>query len=215
VPTHQLILVLDLLGVFANGLLGGAVARSKDLDMFGFAAVGLCSGLGGGIIRDVLLGHGPPAALTNPAYIPTALAGACVAFVVQVEHRTWDRAFIGVDAVALSMWATAGALKALGDGLGWLPAVLLGTITAIGGAITRDLLLQRVPAVFAQGTLYATVAILVAAIAVIFARTHGLSSGTGTTVAIVVGVTLRLVAYWRGWQLPRGLDWRLGQRADT
>jgi uncharacterized membrane protein YeiH len=215
VPTHQLILVLDLLGVFANGLLGGAVARSKDLDMFGFAAVGLCSGLGGGIIRDVLLGHGPPAALTNPAYIPTALAGACVAFVVQVEHRTWDRAFIGVDAVALSMWATAGALKALGDGLGWLPAVLLGTITAIGGAITRDLLLQRVPAVFAQGTLYATVAILVAAIQVIFARTHGLSSGTGTTVAIVVGVTLRLVAYWRGWQLPRGLDWRLGQRADT
>jgi uncharacterized membrane protein YeiH len=215
VPTHQLILVLDLLGVFANGLLGGAVARSKDLDMFGFAAVGLCSGLGGGIIRDVLLGHGPPAALTNPAYIPTALAGACVAFVVQVEHRTWDRAFIGVDAVALSMWATAGALKALGDGLGWLPAVLLGTITAIGGAITRDLLLQRVPAVFAQGTLYATVAILVAAVAVIFARTHGLSSGTGTTVAIVVGVTLRLVAYWRGWQLPRGLDWKLGQRADT
>jgi uncharacterized membrane protein YeiH len=215
VPTHQLILVLDLLGVFANGLLGGAVARSKDLDMFGFAAVGLCSGLGGGIIRDVLLGHGPPAALTNPAYIPTALAGACVAFVVQVEHRTWDRAFIGVDAVALSMWATAGALKALGDGLGWLPAVLLGTITAIGGAITRDLLLQRVPAVFAQGTLYATVAILVAAIQVIFARTHGLSSGTGTTVAIVTGVTLRLVAYWRGWQLPRGLDWKLGQRADT
>jgi uncharacterized membrane protein YeiH len=215
VPTHQLILVLDLLGVFANGLLGGAVARSKDLDMFGFAAVGLCSGLGGGIIRDVLLGHGPPAALTNPAYIPTALAGACVAFVVQVEHRTWDRAFIGVDAVALSMWATAGALKALGDGLGWLPAVLLGTITAIGGAITRDLLLQRVPAVFAQGTLYAAVAILVAAVAVIFARTHGLSSGTGTTVAIVVGVTLRLVAYWRGWQLPRGLDWKLGQRADT
>ena len=214
-PTHQLILVLDLLGVFANGLLGGAVARSKDLDMFGFAAVGLCSGLGGGIIRDVLLGHGPPAALTNPAYIPTALAGACVAFVVQIEHRTWDRAFIGVDAVALSMWATAGALKALGDGLGWLPAVLLGTITAIGGAITRDLLLQRVPAVFAQGTLYATVAILVAAVAVIFARTHGLSSGTGTTVAIVVGVTLRLVAYWRGWQLPRGLDWKLGQRADT
>jgi uncharacterized membrane protein YeiH len=177
--------------------------------------VGLCSGLGGGIIRDVLLGYGPPAALTNPAYIPTALAGACVAFVVQIEHRTWDRAFIGVDAVALSMWATAGALKALGDGLGWLPAVLLGTITAIGGAITRDLLLQRVPAVFAQGTLYATVAILVAAVAVIFARTHGLSSGTGTTVAIVVGVTLRLVAYWRGWQLPRGLDWKLGQRADT
>ena len=112
--------------------------------------------------------HGTPVALTNPAYIPTALAGAAVAFVVQIEHKTWDRAFILVDAAALSLWATAGALKAMDDGLGWLPEVLIGTITAIGGAITRDVMLQRVPAVFTQGTLYATVAIIVAAIQVSF-----------------------------------------------
>ena len=105
--THQLILTLDLLGVFANGLLGGAAARSRDLDLFGFAAIGLCSGLGGGIIRDILLMHGTPVALTNSAYIPTALAGTAVAFVVQIEHKTWDRAFILVDAAALSLWATA------------------------------------------------------------------------------------------------------------
>lgn len=211
--THDLILTLDLLGVFASGLLGGAVARGRDLDLFGFAAIGLCSGLGGGIIRDVLLEHGPPAALTNAAYIPAALAGAAVAFLVQVEHRTWDRAFIGVDAAALSLWATAGALKALNDGLGWLPAVLLGTVTAIGGAIIRDLMLQRVPAVFTQGTLYATVAILVAAIQVIFVKAAGISGGSGTLVAIAVGAVLRLTAYWRGWQLPRGLDWKIGPRA--
>lgn len=212
--THALILTLDLLGVFANGLLGGAVARSKDLDLFGFAAVGLISGLGGGIIRDVLLEHGTPVALTNPAYIPTALAGAGVAFVFAIEHRTWDRAFILVDAAALSLWATAGALKALDDGLGWLPEVLIGTITAIGGAITRDVMLQRVPGVFTQGTLYATVAIVVAAIQVSFAGAPGLSAGAATTLAIAVGVALRLIAYWRGWQLPRGFDWKLGQRAQ-
>ena len=55
--------------------------------------------------------HGTPVALTNPAYIPTALAGTAVAFVVQIEHKTWDRAFILVDAAALSLWATAGALR--------------------------------------------------------------------------------------------------------
>ena len=214
--THELILILDLLGVFANGLLGGAVARSMDLDLFGYAAMGLCSGLGGGIIRDVLLEHGTPVALTNPAYIPTALAGAAVAFLVQVEHKAWDRAFVGVDAAALSLWATAGALKALNDGLGWLPGVLIGTVTAIGGAITRDVMLQRVPAVFTRGTtLYATVAIVVAAIQVVFARTPGLSAGTGTTVAIAVGAVLRLLAYWRGWQLPSGLDWKIGPRAKS
>ncbi|HEY6492336.1 MAG TPA: TRIC cation channel family protein [Trebonia sp.] len=210
--TTDLILILDLLGVFANGLLGGAVARSLDLDLFGFAAIGLISGLGGGIIRDVLLEHGPPAALTNAAYIPTALAGAGVAFLVQIEHKTWDRVFIGIDAAALSLWATAGALKTLHDGFGWLPAVLLGTVTAVGGAIIRDLMIQRVPSVFTQGTLYATVAIVVAAIQVIFVEAFGLSSGTGTAVAITVGVVLRLVAYWRGWQLPRGLQWKIGPR---
>jgi uncharacterized membrane protein YeiH len=213
VGTHELILTLDLLGVFANGLLGGAAARSRDLDLFGFAAIGLCSGLGGGIIRDILLMHGTPVALTNPAYIPTALAGTAVAFVVQIEHKTWDRAFILVDAAALSLWATAGALKAMDDGLGWLPEVLIGTITAIGGAVTRDVMLQRVPAVFTQGTLYATVAIVVAAIQVSFIGIPGLSTGGATAIAIAVGVVLRLIAYWRNWQLPRGLDWKIGQRS--
>ncbi|HUN32947.1 MAG TPA: TRIC cation channel family protein [Trebonia sp.] len=207
--------VLDLLGVFANGLLGGAVARSQSMDLFGFAAMGLISGLGGGIIRDVLLQHGTPAALTHPAYIPTALAGAGIAFVMRIEHRAWDRLFLLVDAAAISLWASAGALKTLADGLGWLPAVLLGTITAIGGGVTREVILQRVPAVFTQGPLYATVAIFVAAITVVCAKTIGPNDTIGTTIAILAGVSLRIVAHRRGWRLPQGLEWqprRLAQR---
>ena len=205
--TDLFITTLDLLGVFANGLLGGAVARSQDMDLFGFAAMGLVCGLGGGIIRDVLLEHGTPAALVDPAYIPTALAGAGIAFVMHIQNsKAWDRAFLVVDAAAISLWATAGALKTLGVGLEWLPAVLLGTITAIGGGVSRDLMLQRVPAVFKDGQLYATVAIVVAIIQVVFAETLGLHYATGTAVAIVVGFVLRLLAYWRGWRLPTGLD---------
>ena len=85
-----------------------------------------------------------------------------------------------------------------------------GTVTAIGGAVVRDLMPQRVPAVFTQGTLYATVAIFVAAIRVVFVRTPGLSTGTGTLLAITVGAALRLVAYRRNWQLPRGSTGRSG-----
>jgi uncharacterized membrane protein YeiH len=218
VQTDLLTTVLDLLGVFANGLLGGAVARSQNMDMFGFAAMGLISGLGGGIIRDVLLQHGTPAALVHPAYIPTALAGAAVAFVIRIEHTAWDRVFLFVDAAAISLWATAGALITLADGLGWLPAVLLGTITAIGGGVTRELMLQRVPAVFTGGALYATVAIFVAAVQVLCAKTLGPHDAAGTTIAIVAGIVLRLVAYRRGWRLPRGLDWqpsRIVHRSTT
>jgi uncharacterized membrane protein YeiH len=215
VQSDLLTSVLDLLGVFANGLLGGAVARSQGMDLFGFAAMGLISGLGGGIIRDVLLQHGTPAALTHPAYIPTALAGAGIAFVMRIEHRAWDRLFLLVDAAAISLWASAGALKTLADGLGWLPAVLLGTITAIGGGVTREVILQRVPAVFSEGPLYATVAIFVAAVTVVCARTIGPNDTVGTTIAILAGFSLRVIAYRRGWRLPQGLEWQprgLGQR---
>ena len=205
--TDLLTTTLDLLGVFANGLLGGAVARTQTMDLFGFAAMGLVSGLGGGIIRDVLLEHGTPAALVDPAYIPTALAGAAIAFLMHIQSRAWNRVFLLVDAAAISLWATAGALKTLEAGLEWLPAVLLGTITAIGGGVSRDLMLQRVPAVFKDGQLYATVAIVVAIIQVIFAEAYGVRYFTGTVIAIAVGFALRLVAYWRGWRLPTGLDW--------
>lgn len=152
--------------------------------------------------------HVPPAALIHPAYIPTALAGAAVAFVVHIKHRAWDRVFILVDAAAISLWATAGALITLGDGLNWLSAVLLGTITATGGGITRDVIVQRTPVVFTAGPLYATVAIFVPAIAVICAQTLGPHNGVGVAVAISAGIALRLLAYWRGWRLPRGLDWK-------
>ena len=217
VQSDLLTSVLDLTGVFANGLLGGAVARSQGMDLFGFGAMGLVSGLGGGVIRDVLLQHGTPVALTHPAYIPTALAGTGVAFLMRIEHKAWDRLFLLVDAAAISLWATAGALITLAAGLGWLPAVLLGTITATGGGITRDVILGKVPTVFTRGTLYATVALFVAAIQVLCAKTLGPQDATGTTIAIVAGFALRLIAYRRGWRLPRGLDWqprRPGPRAD-
>lgn len=205
--------ILDLLGVFANGLLGGAVARSQGMDLFGFGAMGLVSGLGGGMIRDVLLQHGPPAALVHPAYIPTALAGAGVAFMMRIEHRAWDRVFLLVDAAAISLWATAGALITLSDGLGWLPAVLLGTITAVGGGVTREVMLQRIPSVFTEGTLYATVAMFVAAVQVVFAKAPGVHDTTGTLIAVAAGFVLRVVAYRRGWRLPRGLEWKVGTAA--
>jgi uncharacterized membrane protein YeiH len=89
--------------------------------------------------------------------------------------------------------------------------VLLGTITAIGGGVSRDLMLQRIPAVFKDGHLYATVAIVVAVIQVVFVEAAGLRGNTGTALAIAVGVLLRLVAYWRGWRLPTGLDLEPGK----
>lgn len=196
---------LDLTGVFANALLGGVIARRLRMDPVGFASLAILSGLGGGIIRDTLLQHGTPIALTDYDYMLTALAGAAIAFVAPIGGTWWKRGFPIIDALALGCWATAGAQKTLGVGLGWLPAVLLGVITAVGGGVTRDVVIRRVPAVFGGNTLYATNALAASALMVVFFETgHPV---IGSVVATLVGAGLCLLASWRGWQLPQGSPW--------
>lgn len=202
---------IDLTGVFANAVLGGVLARAERLDPVGFGALAIMSGLGGGLLRDTLLQHGTPLALTDYAYILTALAGAAVAFAVRVEGRLWDRGFPYVDALALGCWASAGAQKTLGFGLGWLPAILLGTITAVGGGALRDIVLRRIPAIFGGNTLYATSALLASGVMVALFSLGRPS--VGLVVSTLAGAGLTLLARWRGWQLPEAYPWRPGLAA--
>jgi uncharacterized membrane protein YeiH len=197
---------VDLTGVFANAMLGGVIARAERLDPVGFAILAILSGLGGGLIRDTLLQHGTPIALTDYAYLLTALAGAAVAFVLRVEGRAWDRSFPVLDALALGCWASAGAQKTLAVGLGWLPAVLLGTITAVGGGMVRDVVLRRVPAIFGGNTLYATCAVLASAVMVGLYDADLVSFGL--VLSTLTGAALVLLARWRGWTLPEPYNWR-------
>lgn len=198
--------ILDLSGVFANGMLGGVLARDRGFDLFGFLVIGIISGLGGGIVRDVLLQHGTPVALTDYTYIAVATGGVLVAFVADLSRHTSSRAFDLLDASALSVWAVAGAQKTLAVGLGWLPAVLLGTITAVGGGAVRDLMLGRTPAIFGGTPLYATVAVVVSAIMVGGGRLG--ASTVGVLAGVVAGILLRLAALRWGWRLPGSRDWR-------
>jgi uncharacterized membrane protein YeiH len=195
---------VDLTGVLANAVLGGVIARSARLDPIGFAILAILSGLGGGIIRDTLLQHGPPIALTDYSYIITALVGAAIAFLVRVEGRLWNRVWPVVDAVALGAWAAAGAQKTLAFGLGWLPALLLGTITAVGGGFTRDVVLRRVPGILGGNTLYASCAVVASAVMIGFWQASLLT--VGTVVATLVGAGLCLLARWQNWVLPTGDD---------
>jgi uncharacterized membrane protein YeiH len=197
---------LDLAGVFSCALLGGAVARTAGLDLFGFLVVGIISGLGGGLIRDVLLQHGTPVALTDYAYLTTAVAGSVVVFLLMISEQSWNRLFTALDAAVIGFWAVAGVNKTLAVGLGWLPAVLLGTVTAVGGGALRDVILGRVPAVFGGNGLYATVALAVAGVMVICSYLGVPQVGIG--LGIVLALVFRLTAVHYGWNLPKGLDWQ-------
>jgi uncharacterized membrane protein YeiH len=204
-PVSEALRWLDLTGVLANAVLGGVIARSARLDPVGFATLAILSGLGGGVIRDVLLQHGPPVALTDYAYIVTALIGAAFPLLITVEGRVWDHVWPVVDALALGCWAAAGAQKTLDLGLGWLPAVLLGAITAVGGGFVRDIVLRRVPGILGGNTLYATCALLASSLLVVLYR-----AGFPTAaplVATLTGAGLCLLARWQRWILPQGDDW--------
>lgn len=198
--------VLDLAGVFASALLGGSLARTMDFDLFGFLVVGFVSGLGGGMLRDTLLQNGPPVALVDPLYLPVAIAGALVAFFVSFSELTWDRLFTVLDAAVIGFWSVVGVQRTFDAGLGWPAAIIMGTITAVGGGAMRDLLLRRVPAVFGGNALYATVA--VAASAVMVVASYLGSPSIGIIAAIVLSLGLRYGAVKRGWGLPNGRDWQ-------
>ena len=196
---------LDLAGVLANAVLGGLIARQEKLDPVGFLTLAVLSGLGGGLIRDVLLQNGPPVALTDNAYLLTAMAGAAVSYLVRVRGRVWDRVWPVVDALALATWAAAGAQKTLAVGLGWLPAILLGTVTAVGGGAVRDVVLRRVPGILGGSPLYATCAAVDAAVLVALTG-HG-HPDVALLSATLVGAGLCLAARWRGWALPSADAW--------
>lgn len=195
---------VDLLGVLTNGILGGTLARSRRFDPVGFVVLGIASGLGGGMIRDVLLQAGPAVALTNSAYLVTALVGALVAFLLPIEGRWLTRFLIVADALSLGCWAATGTGKALAHDITWLPAILLGCVTAVGGGVVRDVLVRRVPVVFGGNTLYATPALVGSIVMAVLATQGHPQWGMGA--AIVTVTAFCLVARRRGWALPVSSD---------
>ncbi len=192
--------LVDLTGVLANGILGGVVARERRFDPVGFVVLAFLSALGGGLLRDLMLQHGFPVALTNPAYLPVALTGAAVAYLLRIRGKWTNRALIVADALALGCWAATGTTKGLAAGLNPVPAAFLGVVTAVGGGMIRDVVVGRTPAIFGGNTLYATGA-LVGSVVMAVLYAGGLTNA-GMATAIVVTAAISVLARRRGWTLP-------------
>jgi uncharacterized membrane protein YeiH len=165
------------------------------------------------MIRDTLLQRGTPVALTSHAYLTTALAGAALTYLVRVEGTVWNRVWPLIDALALGCWSATGASRTLGVGLGWLPALMLGTITAVGGGAVRDVVLRKVPGVFGGNTLYATCALVASGVLVLVFRLG--HPNVGLLAATATGAVLCLLARWRGWILPAADSWSPARYVPT
>ena len=180
-----LLLVLDLVGTFVFALDGALLAlRVARLDIVGTVTLGMVTAIGGGVIRDLLIGAVPPATFSDWRYLAVATAGGLIAFLLGHRLKRLSAPITVLDAAGLSLFAVTGASKALDFGLGAGQAVILGAITAVGGGTVRDVLVRRVPAVLQSG-LYAIPAIIGAAITVATIRTEVFGPVTAVAAAAV------------------------------
>ncbi|GGD26743.1 membrane protein [Nocardioides daphniae] len=153
-------LALDLTGVFAFALNGALTAlRVTRIDIVGVVTLAMFTALGGGMVRDILLGAVPPATFVDWRYLAVAALGGLVAFVFGRHLQQLSRPILALDAAGLSLFAVTGALKGLDFGMGVVQATILGAVTAVGGGTLRDVLVREVPAVLSSG-LYAVPALL-------------------------------------------------------
>jgi uncharacterized membrane protein YeiH len=195
------LVVADLVGIFVFAISGALVGVRKDLDVFGVLVLAGTTGLGGGFLRDVLIGATPPAALADWRYLLVPVFAGLLTFWFHPALGRRERTVNVFDAFGLGLFCVTGALKALEYGLGPVPAALLGMVTGIGGGMARDVLTSRVPSVF-RGELYATPALAGAAVAVAGSRMDLpilLVAGAGAGLCTV----WRLLAMWRQWRAPR------------
>jgi uncharacterized membrane protein YeiH len=196
-----LLLALDLIGTFAFGLNGALTAvRAARLDVVGVLALGVITALGGGIIRDVLIGAIPPATFRDWRFLALALGGGLIAFVASRRLARLEVPILVLDAVGLSVFAVMGTAKAVDFGLGIGPAVLLGVVTAVGGGTIRDTLVREIPSVL-RSDLYAIPALVAAVLTVgaIRAGIYGLPVALG---AAAVCFVVRMLGVRFGWQAP-------------
>lgn len=199
---ETIVVAADLVGTLVFAVEGALSAMRGGLDLLGVMVISFVAALGGGVIRDLLIGATPPNAIRDWRYpVLTFLAG----FFTFVFHST-VQAFppewmLLLDAAGLALFAVAGVEKAILFGIRPFIAMLMGTVTAVGGGVVRDILLSRVPAVL-QVDIYATAAFF-GAFVVLAARRLGLSPGAAAFVGGAACFTLRMVAVTRGWHLPR------------
>jgi len=194
---------VDLLAVGIGSLQGAMFAseyKDRRLDLLGIAIIGIATGLGGGVLRDVLLGE-VPRAMSSNWYLLVAVAAAIVGMALQRVFTRLAGVITVLDALTIGLLGAIGSTKALSLGLPEVPAVFVGVIAAVGGSVLRDLLMNLTIAMMHVGSLYAVAAAggtVVLVVAVTLGAPVAVSAIAGTSITLVI----RMLAVRFGWTLP-------------
>lgn len=202
----MLLIVLELIGIAVFAASGAVAAVRARLDVFGVTVLALTTALGGGIIRDVLLGVHPPTSLRTWPYLLVAGGTGLIVFWFHPQVARLRRSVLLLDAVGLGLFVTSGTTTALALGATPYAACLIGMTTGIGGGALRDLLLREIPLVLRR-EIYA-VAALAGAIIVAVGEWSGMPKALVALTGASTIITIRVIALWRKWNAPvaRGLQ---------
>lgn len=200
---ETLFLVLDFGGIGLFAYSGGMLAARKELDPFGAAILGAVTGMGGGTLRDVLLGEAPVYWVEAPGYLWIALAGALLGYYTSPWAQavaTRRAALAWADAVGMSAFCVLGAQAGLAAGAHWSIALLTGVMSAAFGGLLRDIIVNDVPLVL-RAEIYALAA-LAGSGAYVLAVMFGIGGGTAAIVAALIAFVIRGCAILFNWTLP-------------
>ena len=150
---------LEFAGVLAGGIVGGVAAVQERFDIFGTVCIACVTGIGGGIVRDLLLQDFGIYAFQHPIIIVACVTAGILVFYFYRLMESMDWIFDFLDNLSVGLWAVVSVGKALSAGLGIIPCIILGTVTAVGGGIVRDALMSRPPVSFQAGTPYGIAAL--------------------------------------------------------
>lgn len=191
---------LDLMGTFVFALSGAVAAREKGLDIFGIFAIAFIVACGGGIIRDLCISAIPPVGLTNVLYLMMVFAATLLVIVFYQVISILKHPVLLFDALGLSVFTVSGASKVIDFGHNYELAIFLGTVTAVGGGVIRDMLLSRIPVILKK-EIYASAAMLGAAI-VVAGDYLSIPKEIASTGAIVICFGLRFSGLYFHLNLP-------------
>lgn len=207
------ITILELAGLYVFATSGALMAIHKGFDVVGIVVLAMLTALGGGILRDLIIGATPPAAFTNVNYLIIPMFAALVTFFVHPVVQRMTFTVLVFDAAGLGLFCVTGTLKALEFGLGSLQAALLGITTAVGGGVLRDITARETPALVQVETDLYSIPTAAGAIVVAGAHHTDLPMPVVATCAAVLVFAFRILAMLRHWTAPRA--WTRQRRDST
>jgi uncharacterized membrane protein YeiH len=202
---QTIILALDLFGTMAFAVTGAFKAIEHKADIVGIIILATITGVAGGTVRDVVIGHFPPHSISDPSYVAiTTLTGVAIFFLYPKMQKHWNL-FLKFDAIGLGVFTAIGATFAYQTfGMNFLAMILAGMVTAVGGGILRDMFVNEIPLVFVK-ELYASASFLgIVVFYVLLVSKFSLE--VSTIASIVVTTILRLVAMKYNWNLPKARE---------